>query len=50
VTLNGNSTITGNSASSGGGIFNDCGTLVHATAGGNVYGNRLDNIFSYPDC
>lgn len=47
VTLNG-STITGNKALFGGGIYNDCGTLVNAVAGtgGNVYGNTPDDIFN----
>ena len=53
MTLNGSSTITGNTASSvGGGILNFCGTLNGAVAGtgGNVYNNHPDDIFTEPGC
>jgi hypothetical protein len=46
--MNGSSTITGNTADSGGGgIFNDCGGQLNgAVEGVNVFNNKPDNIRS----
>jgi hypothetical protein len=47
VTVNGNSTVTGNTTGGfGGGIFNRAGELVGAVAGGNVRDNTPDDIFT----
>jgi hypothetical protein len=47
VTMNGGSSVTGNSAGDlGGGIFNS-GTLAGAVAGRNVRGNTPDNADSF---
>jgi hypothetical protein len=48
VIMNGSSIITGNTAARGGGIFNGCSGTLGGAAAGNVYGNKLDDIFAYP--